>query len=260
MSDGARRPIALFDSGVGGISVLAEMIRLMPGESYIYFGDSVHAPYGSRPAEDVRALTEAHVAHLLQRGAKAVVIACNTATGVAIAGLRQKYPHIPIIGMEPAIKPAVLAHPGGRILVMATPVTLTSEKFRHLMALHTAEASIIPVPCKQLARMIEAGILEGAELEEYLHETLAPHLFRPADAVVLGCTHYPFIRSAIARAAGTDNIYDGGGGTARETRRRLSALGMLTDAAAPGAITILNSEGSEERIRFCRTLLDKISN
>jgi len=258
MDTNVNRPVALFDSGVGGISVLAEMIRRMPGESYLYFGDSAHAPYGSRPADEVRALTEKHIASLLERGAKAIVIACNTATGAAIAGLRKKYPEIPIIGMEPAIKPAAIAHPGGRILVMATPVTLTSEKFRNLMSLYTEKAEIIPVPCKQLARMIEAGILEGPELEEYLQETLAPHLFRPADAVVLGCTHYPFIRSVIARMAGTENIYDGGAGTARETERRLREKGLLSGSTVPGSVTILNSEENEERIRFCQRLLANI--
>lgn len=256
----SNRPIALFDSGVGGISVLSEMIRLMPGESYLYFGDSANAPYGSRSAAEVRALTEKHAAFLLEQGAKAIVVACNTATGAAIAGLREKYPDLPIIGMEPAIKPAALAHPGGRILVMATPVTLTSEKFRHLMSLYTETAEIIPVPCKQLARMIEAGILEGPQLEEYLQETLAPHLFRPADAVVLGCTHYPFIRSVIARMAGTNHIYDGGAGTARETQRRLREQNLLSDGNSEGMVTILNSEKDEERIRFCHQLLANITN
>jgi len=255
----AQRPVALFDSGVGGISVLGEMLRLMPGESYIYFGDSANAPYGSRSPEEVRALTEQHAAHLLELGAKAIVIACNTATGAAIAHLREKYPALPIIGMEPAIKPAAEAHPGGRILVMATPVTLASEKFRRLMSLHAGEADIIPVPCRELARMVERGILSGDELDAYLAEVLAPHLHRPADAVVLGCTHYPFVRGAIARAAGTDNIYDGGPGTARETRRRLAAAGLLNPAAGGGEITILNSEENGERLRFCRTLLEYIS-
>lgn len=255
MNTDARCPIALFDSGVGGISVLAEMIRCMPHESYLYFGDSAHAPYGSRPAEEVRALSEAHVSRLLKMGAKAVVIACNTATGVAITALRERYPEIPMIGMEPAIKPAALAHPGGRILVMATPVTLASAKFLHLMEQHAHEAEILPVPCSQLARMVEAGILSGAELDAYLAATLAPFLTEPVDAVVLGCTHYPFVREAIVRATGTANIYDGGYGTARETERRLRALGLLAEGEEPGTVTIMNSEENEERVRFCYHLL-----
>ena len=251
----AQRPIALFDSGVGGISVLGEMRRLMPGESYIYFGDSANAPYGSRSPEDVRALTDAHVSTLLAHGAKAIVIACNTATGAAIAYLREKYPTVPIIGMEPAIKPAAETYPGGRILVMATPVTLTSQKFRTLMAHHAAYAEIIPVPCKELARIIERGILSGAELDAYLCEVLGPHLFRPADAVVLGCTHYPFVREAIIRAAGTDHLFDGGAGTARETRRRLEIAGLLNPAAGGGNVTFLSSAENAEQLAFCERLL-----
>ncbi len=246
-------PIALFDSGVGGISVLAEMLRRLSGESFIYFGDSANAPYGSRSAEEVRALTDSHVSQLIGMGAKAIVIACNTATGAAIAYLREKYPHIPIIGMEPAVRPAALAHPGGRILVMATPGTLASEKFRTLMDAHADTAQIIPVPCTRLARMIENGILRGAELQAYLTEVLAPHL--PADAVVLGCTHYPFVRDAISAAAGTDQIYDGGEGTARETARRLAQTDMLSAGTARSTVQILNSDPSPERIRFCRRLL-----
>lgn len=246
-------PIALFDSGVGGISVLAEMLHRLPGESFIYFGDSANAPYGSRSSEEVCALTDMHVAHLIGMGAKAIVIACNTATGAAIVHLRSKYPHIPIIGMEPAVRPAALAHPGGRILVMATPGTLASDKFRTLMNAYAKAAQIIPVPCPRLARMIESGILQGTVLHAYLTEILTPHL--PADAVVLGCTHYPFVREAIAASAGTTCIYDGGEGTARETARRLAEIGMLRQAKTPGSVQILNSDPSAERIEFCRRLL-----
>lgn len=251
-------PIALFDSGVGGISVLVEMIRLMPTESFIYFGDSAHAPYGSRTAENVRALTELHAERLCQMGAKAIVLACNTATGVAITSLREKYPDLPIIGMEPAIKPAAAAHPGGRILVMATPVTLASAKFQHLMELHRDAAEIVPVPCAKLARMVEQGILSGAELDAYLEEVLSPYRDRPADAVVLGCTHYPFVREAIVRAVGTDAVYDGGAGTARETRRRLAEKNLLSDAHEAGSVTILNSLPGDAPVAFCRMLLGKM--
>lgn len=251
----AKEPIAVFDSGVGGISVLAELMRRMPQENYLYFGDSANAPYGSRSPEEVRALTEKHVGELTARGAKAVVIACNTATGAAISYLREKFASLPMIGMEPAIKPAAAAHPGGRILVMATPVTLASAKFRHLMELHEREAEIVPVPCACLARMVEDGILGGAELESYLTDTLAPYLTRPADAVVLGCTHYPFVRAQIARAAHTEALYDGGAGTARETEHQLSLRGRLRGGAEAGTVEILNSEPGEARIRFCRRLL-----
>ncbi len=250
-----RRPVAVFDSGVGGISVLAELTTLMPRESYLYFGDSLRAPYGSRTGNEVRAFTDEHVGNLIRRGAKAVVIACNTATGAAISYLREKYAGIPIIGMEPAIKPAAEAFPGGRILVLATPVTLASAKFQALMKTHAHLAEIVPVPCPRLARMIESGVLEGEELEDYLGEIFRPYKEHPADAVVLGCTHYPFVREAVEVASGGAVIFDGGPGTAREVQHQLQLHGTCTDAETPGTVHIDNSDPSPERLHFCEELL-----
>jgi glutamate racemase len=184
-----------------------------------------------------------------------VVIACNTATGAAIAYLREKYAGIPVIGIEPAIKPAAEAFPGGRILVLATPVTLASEKFRALMDKHAGTAEIVPVPCPRLARLVESGILSGPQLTDYLTEVMRPYRDRPADAVVLGCTHYPFIRDTVAAVTGTAQIFDGGPGTARETRHQLQLHGILTDADTPGSIEIGNSDPTPERLAFCRRLL-----
>lgn len=247
-------PIAVFDSGVGGISVLSELVRQMPQESFLYYGDSANAPYGTRTAEEVLRLTRAAVERFVNEWhAKAVVIACNTATGVAIADLRDTYRHFPIIGIEPAIKPAVRAFPGGRILVMATPVTLTSEKFRHLMEKYAMEAEIVPAPCPRLARMIEAGELTGPHLAEYLQEELHPLLEKGADGVVLGCTHYPFVKDTIAAVSGAKSIFDGGAGTARETQKQLMEHGLLTDSAEAGQVTILNSD--VKQIPFCEHLL-----
>ena len=196
-----------------------------------------------------------HIAHLMDMGAKAVVIACNTATGAAITCLREKYPTVPMIGIEPAIKPAAQAFPGGRILVMATPVTLASEKFLRLMHAHEKEAQIIPAPCARLARMVEAEILDGAMLEDCLRGELSPFLTESVDAVVLGCTHYPFVRESIARVTRARGIFDGGAGTARETRRQLECCGLLTESSEAGTVTILNSAPDEEHIRFCERLL-----
>ena len=248
------RPIAVFDSGVGGISVLAELISRMPGESYLYFGDSLHAPYGSRSPEEVQRLTRAHIGHLLDMGAKAVVVACNTATGAAISELRQQYPQIPLIGIEPAIKPAVLEHPGGRILVMATPVTLAGEKFRRLMETYRQEAEIIPLPAPQLARMIETGA-EPQEIDAYLAQLFSPYREEKPNAVVLGCTHYPFVRERISRVSGIASLYDGGPGTARETERRLRECGLLCGDGTGGQVRIMNSSPEEDRIRYCEKLL-----
>lgn len=249
------RPIGVFDSGVGGISVLRELMKLMPCESFVYYGDSANAPYGARTPEEVCALTDAHVAELIARGAKAIVIACNTATGAAIQHLRGKYTDLPIIGMEPAIKPAVTAHPGGRILVMATPVTLSSPGFQRLMAAYADQAEILPAPCAHLARMIENGQLDGPEVEEHLRTELASYLGTPADAVVLGCTHYPFAASSILRVTGAEECFDGGEGTARETKRQLALRGWLAEDSRRGSITILNSDPDLAHLRFCEKLL-----
>ena len=197
-------PIGFFDSGLGGISVLRGALELLPGEDYLYFGDSLHAPYGVRPLEEVRQLSREGVGHLLEQGAKAIVLACNTATSAAAARLRDEYPQVPIIGTEPALKPAVERHPGGRILVMATPMTLKEQKFFDLWEQFRDQAEIIPVPCRGLMEFVEQGILRGEELERFLLEKLDPFTKVPVDAVVLGCTHYPLLMNSIVK-----NVPDG---------------------------------------------------
>ncbi len=251
------RPIGVFDSGVGGISVLSRLISLMPRESYLYFGDSKNAPYGTKSGDEVRSLADAAVGALIDRGAKAVVIACNTATGAAIEYLREKYTGTPIIGMEPAIKPAAEAFPGGRILVLATPVTLASEKFRRLMDKAGQTAQIVPVPCPELAHRIEEGILCGEALEGYLKACIEPYKDPPATAVVLGCTHYPFVIDTVEKVVGPVRFFDGGLGTARETKRQLALHGLETDGKTAAKVVIENSDPTKERIAFCKRLLQR---
>ena len=165
--DPCRQPIGFFDSGLGGISVLRETVRLLPGENYLYYGDSLNAPYGGRTAEDVQALTSSAAEKLVASGAKALVIACNTATAAAIRKLREEYPELPIVGTEPAVKPAVERHPGGRILVLATVMTLKEEKFSALREQYAHDAEIIPVPCPGLMPRYEAttAMDSGAAIE-----------------------------------------------------------------------------------------------
>ena len=191
-------PIGIMDSGVGGVSVLREIVRLMPEEDCIYFGDCANAPYGTKTPQEVRELTFQAVSVLLERGAKAIVIACNTATSAAIAALRQKYRYLPVIGIEPALKPAASDHAGERILVMATPMTLKEEKFHQLMDHYNMETQIVPVSCEGLMEFVEQGILDGPELERFLQGLLLPKL--PADSIVLGCTHYPLIKKEFEEA------------------------------------------------------------
>ena len=178
----------MFDSGLGGISVLRELRALMPNEHCLYFGDSANAPYGTRSLEEVRALTLRNIAMLYDRGIKAAVIACNTATSAAVGLLRERFHEIPIIGMEPALKPAALAHPGGTVLVLATPLTLREEKFSHLMEHFQDGVRIVPLACPELVEFVERGELEGDDLMRYLHARLDPYR-QNADAAVLARPH-----------------------------------------------------------------------
>lgn len=249
------RPIAFFDSGLGGISVLRETVRLLPQENYLYFGDSLHAPYGTRPEEEIRALSLAAAAHLAAAGAKAIVVACNTATSAAITLLRRTYPTLPVIGTEPALKPAVQRHPGGTVLVMATPMTIQQEKFQTLKRHFADAAHIIDLPCGGLMEFVERGELRGAAVEAYLAERLAPYRDRRVDAIVLGCTHYPFLTPAIRRVVGPEpEILDGSHGVAMQLARSLSARGMLRTGGAPGAVTFENSLTEPEIIALSRAL------
>ncbi len=255
--DGNLRPVGVLDSGVGGISVLRELVRVMPGENYIYFGDSANAPYGTKTVEEVAGLTKKSAGFLLERGAKALVVACNTATSAAIHLLRAAYRDIPVIGIEPALKPAVLAKDHSRILVMATPMTLKQEKFDNLMHAYDGKAQVVKVPCPGLVELVEQGILTGRLLEDYLRKLFAAYPLNEVDAVVLGCTHYPLIKKAIRRELPESiRIYDGGNGTARETKRRLAEAGLLSPRADGGTVEFFNSRGTEEILALSRRLLE----
>ena len=249
-------PIAVFDSGLGGISVLRELVRVMPHEDYIYFGDSKYAPYGVKTLEEVRQLTIGHARDLFEEGAKGLVVACNTATSAAVRILREMYPQVPIVGIEPAVKPASLSGGHPRVLVMATPMTVREEKFRLLMARYTDAADIIPLPCPGLMEFIERGDLEGDDLRRYLENLLCDYREECVDAVVLGCTHYPFARHLIQEIIGSSvRIYDGGEGTAREMRRRLSEVGLLNPRETKGTVEFRNSDATPEKLALCNRLL-----
>lgn len=246
--------IAVFDSGVGGISVLKELVQLMPNEKYLYFGDSANAPYGDRTTDDVRKLTMAAAEMLLERGVKALVVACNTATAAAITALREAYPDTIIVGIEPALKVAADRFPGGHIGVMATPVTLREEKFSH-QAERFPDIQISAIAVPELVGLIENGHLDDSQVEELLRSVLADYAGK-LDAVVLGCTHYPFAAGAISRMLGEKiAVLDGGAGTARETRRRLAEADLLYDG--PGQIQMENSSHDPRMLALCMDLLDR---
>ncbi|MBQ7677299.1 MAG: glutamate racemase [Lachnospiraceae bacterium] len=247
--------IAVFDSGVGGISVLKEMVRLMPYEDFVYFGDSANAPYGTKSTLAVRRLTTGHIEHMMDRGAKAACIACNTATSAAVRSLRDKYPDFPLVGIEPALKPAADCVPGGRILVMATPMTIREEKFHNLLARYEDMAVIIPLACPGLMEFVEDGKADTPEAAEFLHGLLREYEGN-VDAVVLGCTHYPFVRRQIAEVLGADvQIFDGSAGTARELRRRIVAAGIAEPNVTKRGKVIFENSAGDEKIALCERLM-----
>ena len=249
-------PIGFFDSGVGGLSVLKEAIKLMPNENYIYFGDSKNAPYGVRDIEEVRDLTYEAVHYLFDKGAKALVIACNTATSAAVASLRRDYPDIPIVGIEPAVKPAVKLGRKGPVIIMATPMTLKEKKFNNLVERYKSEAEIIPMPCAGLMEFIEAGDLESNELKSYLEDKFSEYKDKEIGAIVLGCTHYPFISDRIHEVLKREvPIIDGGLGTCKELRRRLDSGGLINDSTFNGDIKIFNSLDDDRVISLSKKLL-----
>ena len=249
----------MFDSGLGGISVLRELRALMPSEHFLYFGDSANAPYGTRTLDEVRALTLRNIGMLYDRGIKAAVIACNTATSAAVQALRERFRDIPIIGMEPALKPAALAHPGGTVLVLATPLTLREEKFTHLMEHYRGGVRIVPLACPELVEFVERGELESDALSDYLHVRLDAYRSEAA-AAVLGCTHFPFLRAAIRRVLGEAvALYDGGQGTARQTQRQLALLNLRNPSDRPGTVVLENSRNSPEETALSAFLLSKIT-
>jgi len=229
-------PIGVFDSGVGGISVLGEMERLLPHEDFLYFGDTLHAPYGTKPEEEVMGYIRWVMAHLLARNVKAVVIACNTATSVAAATLRQELT-LPIIGMEPALKPAAQQRRNGQILVLATPMTLRLPKFQLLMDRFGQGA--VRLPCPGLMELVEQE--DFLQARRYLEEQLAAFDLETVDAVVLGCTHYVFLRPMLRELLPPRiMIADGNLGTARQLQRVLTMQGLLKEEGE-GSVTLESS-------------------
>lgn len=251
-------PIAVIDSGVGGISVLRELIKIMPRENYIYFGDSRNAPYGSKEKAEVLEITRNNLKMLQEKGIKGLVVACNTATSAAVRILREENPELVIVGIEPAIKPPAVTLDHPRVLVMATPLTLKEEKFNRLVAQYSDRADIIPLPCHRLAELVECGNIDSPEIDEYVASLLEPYRNKNIDALVLGCTHYPHVRETIERhISPTVKIFDGGEGTARETRRRLEVAKLLCPHDQVGIIEIYNSSNDEKMIELSKKLLYK---
>ena len=220
-------PIGVFDSGVGGLSVLREIRRELPSEDLIYVADSGYAPYGDRTAEYVQERAIAMAEFLIARGAKAIVVACNTATGIAVDALRARF-DLPIVAIEPAVKPAVAETRSGVVGVIATSQTLAGEKYSRLVKTHAGDVQVLSQPCPGLVEQVEAGDLSGPATRALVDRFVRPLVEQGADTIVLGCTHYPFLIAAIRDAAGRGvTMIDPAVPVARELRRRLRALDLL---------------------------------
>jgi glutamate racemase len=227
-------PIGVFDSGVGGLSVLREIRRALPEEDLIYVADSKYAPYGEQSEATIEQRSIAIAEFLVGESAKAIVVACNTATGVAIDALRSRFA-VPVVGIEPAVKPATLKTKSGVIAVLATKQTLASAKFSRLVAAYGAEVQVISQPCPGLVEQIEQGDLSSRTTRTLVKACVAPLLAKGADTLVLGCTHYPFLTPVIRDIAGPSvAILDPSVAVASELRRRLQTGGLLSRRERPG--------------------------
>lgn len=235
-------PIGVFDSGVGGLSILLEIRRLLPREDLIYLADSAHCPYGVKPIEEIRQRTVEVTDFLGTLGVKLVVVACNSASVAGLDQVRSKYPELPIIGVEPAIKPASNLTHNGRIGVLATSLTLKGARFSLLVEKYGTDVEVYTQPAPGLVELVETGLIETPETEALLRKYLNPLLEKDIDTLVLGCTHYPFLRSGIQKICGSGvNILDTGIAVARQTQRVILQKELATVSKTPGKETFYTS-------------------
>ncbi len=253
----SKKPIGIFDSGVGGVSVLKAAVELLPNEDFIYYGDNAHAPYGTKTEQEIQDLSLACGDFLQAKGVKAIVMACNTATSVAVRQMREEY-DMPVISIEPAVKPAMETSYDGDIIVLATEGTLSQPRYNLLLERLNAKERVINIQCKGLVTLIEKGDMDSGELDEYIRCIFAPYHSHRVDTVVLGCTHYSFVKNKIKRFLydnfhGNRHVIDGNGGTVRQLKRVLEERGLLTDSAKKGKITFYSS-GGRHYIRLMKRL------
>lgn len=235
-------PVAVFDSGVGGLSVLRHLRTLLPHERLIYLADQAHVPYGPRPAPQVRCFTESITHFFGELGAKSVVVACNTATAAALSYLRETFPHVPFVGMEPAVKPGAAQTKTGKVGILATAGTFESQRYGRLMSRYAGGVTLYEDPCDGLVPLIEEGLTEAPQTRALLERCMAPMLRAGVDTIVLGCTHYPFVLPAIRSIAGSQvTIIDPAPAVARQTRRVLREHSLLAPMGGPGSLMAYSS-------------------
>ena len=239
-------PIGIFDSGVGGISVLSAIREQMPEEPIIYFGDQGHVPYGSRSMEQIRSFSGAITRYLLGQGAKIIVVACNTASAAALNYLREKFPDVQFVGMEPAVKPAVERTLTGKVGVLATPATFQGALYASVVERFANGVELFQDTCPGLVQQIERGNLNGEKTRQILEAALLPMLEKNIDTVVLGCTHYPFVIPIIQDIVGEMvRVIDPAPAVAKQTRRLLETKGMRNKSGASGKIQLITSGDPE---------------
>lgn len=241
-------PIGIFDSGVGGLSVLRAIRAQMPEESVLYFGDQGHIPYGPRPMEQIKIFSEAITRFLLERDAKIIVVACNTASAAALRHLRETLPDVQFVGMEPAVKPAAEQTATGKVGVLATPATFQGALYASVVERFANGVELFQNTCPGLVQEIEQGNLNGAETRRILNEALLPMLEKKIDTVVLGCTHYPFVIPLIQEIVGDAKrvrVIDPAPAVARQVKRLLEAGGMKSRNSGRGDVRFLTSGDPE---------------
>ena len=247
------QPIGFFDSGLGGLSVLSLAMKRLPNEHFLYLGDSLNAPYGTKSIHEVLALTGDAVHRLVSQGIKALVIACNTATSAALETLKKKY-DFPIIGVEPDLELASKIRQNGLILVLATPLTLESQKYQDLYRKfgdHT-----VSLPCPGLMEFVEHEELDGPNIDQYLHELLSPYQKIQIDTVVLGCTHYFFLMNAIRRQLPNRvRIIDSSDRTTSQLIKKLIDNDLLAQPGSLGSVSLSSTGGEEKMKQMYRMLL-----
>ena len=249
-------PLGVLDSGVGGLSVLVHLFRRLPAESMLYFADQAHIPYGPRPPEQIREFTAEITRFLLRGGAKTIVVACNTATAAALDYLRQNFPTIPFVGMEPAVKPAAQTTRSGKVGVLATPSTLNSHRYAGLMSRYAAGIQVYENPCSGLVQLIEAGAIDAPATRALLHRVVDPMLADGVDTLVLGCTHYPFIRPLLQEIVGAEvAIIDPAAAVARHTQFVLQQHQLAVAPDGPQGSRRCFTSGSPQQLQSMAALM-----
>ncbi len=251
-------PIGVYDSGVGGVSVLCEAMKCLPQEDFLYYGDSKNAPYGTKTEEEIKELSLQCGEFLFKQGVKMIVIACNTATSIVVQTMRERY-NIPIISIEPAVKPALSERKQGKVIVLATPATLKQKRYHTLLVNLGAQELILNVPCAELADLIEKGNVADPHIKAYIHDKLIPYRGQDIDSLVIGCTHYSFVADKIGDIAtkifpAFRRIYDGRYGTAKHIARTLETENLCNMQSVGGTVNFFTS-GKDSSLLIYRDFL-----